>query len=116
MFLALRKLFSSFNTDTVEQPDFRGPAGAFAEYPYLLPCAVLTVYNWFTALVTFFCLPETNIHRKPLRKVQATKPPEEQPLLPSSENSRSQAHMSAVFLIIMGQGWVDTTRSMGLLG
>ncbi|GIZ45926.1 hypothetical protein CKM354_000907200 [Cercospora kikuchii] len=88
----------------LSKPDFRGPAGAFAEYPYLLPCAVLTVYNWFTAVVTFLCLPETNIHRRPLRKDQVTKPPEEQPLLPSSENSRRQAHMSAVFLIIMGQG------------
>ncbi|KAM3421039.1 hypothetical protein BST61_g1458 [Cercospora zeina] len=76
-------------SDAVEQPDYEGLGGVFAENPFLLSRAGLTVYDLLAALKAFRFVPETNIHRKPLLKCQVNKQAEEKPLLPTSEDQRT---------------------------
>ncbi|KAL1588455.1 hypothetical protein WHR41_03127 [Cladosporium halotolerans] len=77
----LGPLLGGFLCQPTEKYGFTGPAGIFAQYPYLLPCAISACYNIIVVVLCIPYLEETNLDiSKPSRELARTED-EETPLI-----------------------------------
>lgn len=77
----LGPLLGGFLCQPTEKYGFTGPAGIFAQYPYLLPCAISACYN---IILVVFCIPyleETNLDISKTSRELARTEDEETPLI-----------------------------------